>query len=610
MCRGGDRGAKVADPAVGAGGDGFVARERVRMGTITINGQVCEFMAGEKILDVANRVGIEIPQYCYHKGLSVPAQCRICLAQISAPNPRNDNALEPMMGGKLLPTCSTDAAEGMVVTTESEKAVANQKAVMEFLLINHPMDCPICDQAGECTLQDYSYRYGRGHSRFTDQKVKQPKKDLGKNVFIYSDRCILCTRCVRFSQEVPGTGELMIDGRGNQSQIDVFPGEPLDNPLASNVIDLCPVGALLDKDFLFTQRVWFLKKTPGIDPITASGDNIWIEHNKGKVYRFKPRTNMDINSWWITDEVRYGWKFVHSEDRLRAPQRREHGVLVESSWTRALNQAIKTLKDSSATGKSSALVVSPMLTTEEAFALTTALREVDGSIRVYLGPVPMDGEDRAFPNPSAPSGKFVMRAEKAPNARGVKRALEASGAYSGDFDAFMSAAPQLGAVVLTGNYPSDWASDRIAQAISDADLVLIDTLNSRLVEMADVVLPSATFAEKSGSFENVDGVVQHFDQSIPTQFMSKSEGQIGNDLLELARGGSLDEHPPAFGAMIVDDQPGQVAEGSDSVSLPRGELYDPAVVRASMGSLSEYFGGLKVAPESAKVESDMVMVEL
>lgn len=586
------------------------------MGTITINGLVCEFEQGEKILDVANRCAIEIPQYCYHKGLSVPAQCRICLAQISAPNPRNDGKLELMMGGKLLPTCSTEAAEGMVVTTESESAVANQKAVMEFLLINHPLDCPVCDQAGECTLQDFSYNYGRGHSRFTDQKVKQPKKDLGPNVYLYSDRCILCTRCVRFADEVAGTTELMIDGRGNQSQIDVFPGVPLDNPLASNVIDLCPVGALLDKDFLFTQRVWFLKRTAGIDPLTSSGDNIWVEHNQGQVYRLKPRENMDINTWWMTDEVRYGWKFVHSEDRLVGPMRREHGMMIESSWARAYKQAIQMMSADGSADGGLGVLVSPMLTSEEVFALVTAVRSIDGSAKFYVGAVPVDGEDRVFKNAGG-AKDFTMRAEKAPNARGVRRVLDSMGANSGEFDAFVKDAGSggggFGCVVLTGNYPSDWVTDGLVNAISDCELVLIDTLDSTLVEMAGVVLPTSTFAEKAGSFENCDGVVQHFSQAIPGQHASKSEGQIAMDLIELGSGGSLHRHPPAFGAQIVDAQPGQVSGASESVNLERGELFDVEVIRSEMGkieSLSGYVGSIVAAPEEELVESDMEMVTL
>src|SRR5262245_41762070 len=303
------------------------------MPSITINGTKCEFSAGQTILQVANANGLEIPQYCYHDGLSIVASCRICLVECWAPNPKTGQ-LETFMGGKLVPSCQQTASEGMVVHSEPPKSVANQKAVMEYLLINHPLDCPVCDQSGECFLQDYSYQYGRGVSRFEEDKVKNPKKDLGPHVYLYADRCIMCTRCVRFTREVTGTAELCVTGRGNREEIDVFPGRPLDNPLSANVVDLCPVGALLDKDFLFAQRVWFLKSTPSIDGITAGGDNILIEHNDGKVYRVKPRTNMAVNKWWITDEVRYGWKFIHREDRLSGPRRKQFGVQVSTDFER------------------------------------------------------------------------------------------------------------------------------------------------------------------------------------------------------------------------------------------------------------------------------------
>jgi len=330
------------------------------MPTITINGVVCEFTKGQKILEIANQNSAKIPYYCYHDALSIPAQCRICLGEIWAPNPRNEGKLEPQMGGKLQPTCSTEATDGMVVYTDNPRAVANQKAVMEFLLINHPLDCPVCDQAGECDLQDFSFEYGRGVSRFQETKVKQPKKDLGPHVYIYSDRCIMCTRCVRFTREVAGTGELHIAGRGNKSEIDVFPGVALANELSANVIDLCPVGALLDKDFLFAQRVWFLKGTPSIDGITASGDNITFEHNEGKIYRIKPRTNMAVNKWWITDEVRYGWKHVQ-EGRLTSAMRRRFGALDECPAAQAYDAAIEGLTEAKAKGGKLLLVVSPML---------------------------------------------------------------------------------------------------------------------------------------------------------------------------------------------------------------------------------------------------------
>lgn len=578
------------------------------MPTININGVRCEFTKGERIIDIANRNSVEIPQYCYHPGLSVPAQCRICLAEIHAPNPRNDNKLEPMMGGKLLPTCATEATDGMVVYANNPKSVANQKAVMEFLLINHPLDCPVCDQAGECSLQDYSYKYGRSASRFQEQKVKQPKKDLGPNVLIYSDRCILCTRCVRFAREVSGTGELMIDGRGNRSQIDVFPGIALDNALASNVIDICPVGALLDKDFLFAQRVWFLKTTPGIDPLTSSGDNIWVEHNQGKVYRVKPRENAEVNTWWISDEVRYGWKFVHADNRLTTPMRRVHGTLAESEWPSAYRAAAETLRSGPLS-----VVVSPFLTCEEAYLLALLGRAVDPSARFVLGPVPTMGQDRSYPNPAA--GKpFVVRAEKAPNARGVRRVLDAMGGHT-SFDTLLDdcRSGRAGAVLLTGNYPSEWMTGEAVDALRRAAVVVVDTHAGHAEAVARVVLPSSTFAEKAGTYENCEGLLQSFGQAIPTQHASKPEGQIALDLMAIVAGEKLHEYIPAFGATIVDDQPGQVPGATDATSLPRGPLFDGAAVRSAMAGvpgLDAFASGVRFPAEAEPVQADMAMVEL
>ena len=586
------------------------------MPTVTINGVECAFTKGEMVIAVANRVGIEIPHYCYHPGLSRPAQCRICLGTFEAPNPRNGNKLEPMMGGKLLPTCTTEATDGMVVTIESPKAIANQKAVMEYLLLNHPLDCPICDKSGECTLQDFSYRYGRGHSRFTDAKVVSPKKDIGDNIYIYSDRCIMCTRCIRFTREISATDELMISSRGNRCEIDIFPGEPINNELASNVVDLCPVGSLLDKNFLFAQRVWFLRQTAGIDPFTSSGDNIWVEHNQGRLYRIKPRVNMELNTWWITDEVRYGWKFVHSKNRLAAPTRIERGVRVSAPWVRAYHQAIEVITAAKDKGKGTALLVSPTLTCEEAYALIRGVRAIDPGVALFMGPIPVDGQDKQFPNPQA-GRPFIKRAEKVPNARGIKRVLEAmtkGGDAYGDYDAFLSRAPSFGAVVLTANFPSPWVTPALLDAVAKAQLILIDTTTSELVDKASVVLPSSTFAEKSGTFENATGIIQHFNQAIPNQHQSKSEGQIGLDLYELATGGTLREHVPGFGVQIVDEQPGQVPGASDSILLPRGELYDAAILRARMGDehtpLAALSSEVQYAPSEAPVDSDMELVEL
>jgi NADH-quinone oxidoreductase subunit G len=588
------------------------------MPTITINGKTCSFDAAKPgqppkmILQVANDNGVEIPQYCYHDGLSIVASCRICLVEIHAPDPKTGK-ITPFMGGKLMPSCQTPAADGMIVYADSPKAAQNQKAVMEYLLINHPLDCPVCDQAGECFLQDYSYQYGRGVSRFEEQKVKQPKKDLGPTILLYSDRCIMCSRCVRFTREVSGTNELMVLGRGNRSEIDVFPGKPLDNPLAGNVTDLCPVGALEDKDFLFQQRVWFLKETPSIDPLTASGDNISIHHNEGKIYRVRPRTNAAVNKWWITDEVRYGWKFVHSEDRLTTPMRRQHGLLVESDWTRAEENAIEGLRAGAKNGRHLAVVVSPMLPCEEAFALAEMARAIDPGAHLYVGHVPMAGEDRVFPpnlkrdDPKA----FVQYAEKAPNARGVKRVLDAvSGLSIGGHEEFVKGLlhGSFGAVLMTRNYPGFWLDDRIARetdrgqrSMSEGGmrpfLVLVDTLSSPLVDQVDVVLPSATFAEKSGSYENARGMIQAFAQAIPVLENARTEGQIAMDLIALTREmAGLPAGTPARAAID-----------------PHAGRFDTSKVRAEMAKRSPSlapFANLSIPESQAKRQPDMAVVEL
>ncbi len=591
------------------------------MPSITINGVQCSFEPGQTVLQVANANGVDIPYYCYHDGLSVPAQCRICLAEMWTPNQRAGGRLEPVAGGKLMPTCSTEASDGMVVRSDSPKSVANQKAVMEYLLINHPLDCPVCDQAGECYLQDYSYKYGRGVSRFQEQKVKQPKKDLGPHVYLYADRCIMCTRCVRFTREVSGTGELTIDGRGNKSEIDVFPGVALDNELSANVIDLCPVGALLDKDFLFTQRVWFLKTTPSIDGITASGDNIWFEHNEGKVYRVKPRENLHINKYWITDEVRYGWKHIHSEDRLSSPMRREYGSLIECGYEAAATDAVEGLQNAVRKGGRVALLVSPMLTCEEAYQLAIMAREIDPHAILGVGPVPFVGEDKVFPpglkknNPKA----FVMRAEKAPNARGVRRVLkaicEAGGGEVLEFDDFVEALrhnSEIAAVVLTGNYPSDWATDDFVSVLGDRFRVLIDTLPSAVLKGSSVVLPGATWAEKAGTFENATGTLQAFELAVPVQEGARAEGQIATDLMVLL--GVVEPNIDDIEIYsVIDEQPGFVPTARET-RLKRTKLFNAANTRTEMADRYPALTIMLTDVQKPKVDGrhkpDMQVVEL
>src|SRR5215203_4410878 len=336
------------------------------MPRITVDGKTIEAKDRQMILQACNDAGIAVPQYCYHPGLSIPASCRICLVEVEGLP-------------KLVPSCQTPVRDGMVVHSTSSKAIANQKQVMEYLLINHPLDCPVCDQAGECYLQDYSYEYGRSQSRFEEDKVKNPKKDVGENVMLYSDRCIMCTRCVRFTREVSGTAELFVEGRGHKEEIAIFPGKPLDNKLSGNVVDLCPVGALLDKDFLFKQRVWLLKEAPSISPVDSGGENIWLHYNQGVIYRVKPRFNPEVNQWWISDDTRYSYKPVQDANRLRGAKRMQYGAQVETEWGHAIESAVKGLSEAFKTNGAGSVyaVLSPMMSCEEAWLLGSWIRGVD-----------------------------------------------------------------------------------------------------------------------------------------------------------------------------------------------------------------------------------------
>lgn len=501
------------------------------MPKLTIDGKEVQFEGKKMIIQAAIDGGAEIPHYCYHPGLSIVASCRICLAEVETVDPKTGKL---SMIPKLVPTCQTPASDGMVVHTKTPKSIANQKAVMEFLLINHPLDCPVCDQAGECHLQDYSYKYGRAESRFQEDKIKQPKKDIGPNVYLYSDRCIMCTRCVRFTKEVSGTSELGVFGRGSGEQIDVFPGRPLDNEVSGNVVDICPVGALLDKDFLFTQRVWFLTNSPSIDGLTASGDNISVHHNDGKIYRVKPRSNKDVNKWWISDEVRYGWKFIQGETRIRQPKRQQYGTQVDTDWNKAYEEARAGIRAAVTAGKRVALMLSPMITCEDAYHLIKAVRAIDPQAILGLGPVPTHGENKTFP-PNKPDG-FTVYAEKAPNARGVRRVLETfvgagNVVESAKFiESVKDAGSNVGAVILTGNYPSDWVTKDLLDCLSKKFVVAIDTLENKLTQQAAIVLPASTWVEKAGTFENAKNRLQSFPAALMPAEFTKPEAQIGLDL--------------------------------------------------------------------------------
>jgi NADH-quinone oxidoreductase subunit G len=324
------------------------------MVNIEINGIAIEARDGAMLIEAADEAGIRIPRFCYHKKLSVAANCRMCLVEV-------EKAPKPM------PACATPVTEGMKVFTKSEKALAAQRAVMEFLLINHPLDCPICDQGGECELQEMAMGYGQDISRFSERKRVVMDKDIGPLIATDMTRCIHCTRCVRFGQEIAGIRELGATGRGEHMEIGTFIEKSVDSELSGNVIDLCPVGALTSKPFRYSARPWELNDRPAIAPHDCLGSNITIQTRRNTVMRVLPRENESVNEVWLSDRDRYSYEAVNSEQRLTAPMIKVDGAWEETDWNTALEFVVQRTKESGAGGEQIGALVSPNATVEELY---------------------------------------------------------------------------------------------------------------------------------------------------------------------------------------------------------------------------------------------------
>ena len=333
---------------------------------IEIDGQSIQMESGRTVMDAARKLGIKIPHFCYHRKLSIAANCRMCLVQVEkAPKP--------------LPACATPVTDGMKVQTHSEYAIKAQKAVMEFLLINHPLDCPICDQGGECKLQDISVGYGGGASRYHEEKRVVSNKDLGSIIATDMTRCILCTRCVRYGQEIAGIMELGVGGRGERSEILAFMDLTVDSEVSGNAIDLCPVGALTSKPFRYSARSWELTHYPSISPHDGLGTNVVVQVKQNtEVARVLPRANDDINECWLSDRDRFSYQALHSEDRLTSPMIKQDGQWVETDWAEALQVVVDAFtKVRDAHGREAlGALVSPHQTLEELYLAQKLMREL------------------------------------------------------------------------------------------------------------------------------------------------------------------------------------------------------------------------------------------
>jgi NADH-quinone oxidoreductase subunit G len=527
------------------------------MPTVYVNDKPVEI--GTKKLNcvqAAELAGSHVPHYCYHPGLSVVASCRMCLVEMGD---LKDGKVT--MIPKVFPGCQTPVKDGTVIVTgdydkrdkslatlpydpaykPGDKAKKSQADTLEGLLLNHPLDCPVCDKAGECKLQDYSYQYGRSESRMVDEKNQPPNKpELSSKITLFTDRCIMCTRCVRFTREVSGTAELQVVGRGHHEEIDVFPGFPLENKLSGNVVDLCPVGALGSKDFLYTQRVWYLKTTDNVCAGCSTGCSAHTDTNKDVVYRLRGRENLDAQGYFLCDEGRWGYHYTNSPERFSRPlSRANQGTgtgFVPTSWQQLGPQLKKQFDDAIyVTAKRSVAVLSPFLSVEEAYILAASFKKTNKDIRLVLGPVPVVGVDDHYPKnvkgEHVPPAKFTIRAEKCPNRRGVEAVLTK---LQGELLLFQNVVREdLNVLWFVGGYPN---RDCIDKAIPDnwktpTFLVVQDLFPSKLSDAATFVLPATSPFEKDGTFVNHAGLAQSFSRAVKPGNEVRTELQVAFDLV-------------------------------------------------------------------------------
>lgn len=494
------------------------------MGIVIVDGRQIEIRDGERLnaIQAAERAGVPIPHYCWHPGLSVVGSCRMCLVEIGSRNPESG---EISMLPKLMPGCNTQVKDGTVIVTTSEKVQRSRAMVEEDLLLRHPVDCPICDKAGECTLQDYHFEYGQSARRADIRPFTSRRRDVG-DVTLFVDRCVMCTRCVRFTREITGTGELMVTNRGAHEEIDILPDFPLSNKLSGNVVDLCPVGALCDKDFLYKQRVWYLKRQPGVCTGCATGCSIWIEQNHEQVFRIKPRENPEVNQWWICNDGRYDYRHIHDQRRLLGARRREGERAVELDWTSLAGELRGRLEEA---GKLAG-VLSPYLSVEEAYLLAKFLRTIDPEAELVLGPIPVVGQDERFPN------GFTISAEKCPNRRGVEEILKRFTGRITRLADWLNAIKDKdmpGAIWFSGGYKQpDWIDETTARALGRARLLIVqDLFPSAVSRLATYELGGAAYAERDGSYVNRSDHLQSIRWSVRPPAGVRPEGSLFWELL-------------------------------------------------------------------------------
>jgi NADH-quinone oxidoreductase subunit G len=470
------------------------------MVTLVVDGRSLEVQEGRTIIEAARENDIEIPHFCWHPKLTVSGNCRMCLVEVER-------------SPKLVIACATQVSPGMIVHTASARVLTARKAVMEFLLINHPLDCPICDEAGECKLQDYAYAHSIGYSRFDEDKVHKPKRvELGPNVMLDTERCIMCSRCVRFCDEIAGKPQLTFTERGDHVELTTFPGEKLDNPYAMNVIDLCPVGALTSRDFRFHARVWEMSATETVCPGCARGCNMYVWVRNNEILRQTPRYNAAVNDYWMCDYGRLStFRPVNAETRIKSPLIRKEGELVEVGWDEAIARVASEFRVYRK--NEIGVVASAHATNEDLYLLEKFSREVLGAKLIATVPHTVPGDQDAL----------LIRADKTPNAQGLLA--------TGVVDAYDRTALDLlvrrineghirALYVLEENVA---AIPEMAAALSRLDfLVMHATAENETTRFADVIFASSMFAERNGTFTNFQGRVQRVRPAVATLDLDRS----------------------------------------------------------------------------------------
>ncbi len=511
------------------------------MPTITLNGKQTTVESGLTILEAAEANGVKIPHFCFHPELPVDGCCRMCLTEV-----------ERMP--KLVISCNTLVADGMVVHTESKAVISARKAVLEFMLVNHPLDCPICDQAGECRLQSYAFKYGISHSRFREEKRPGRKRHkIGPRVVYDEERCILCRRCVRFCREIVDTGEIAVLYRGDKSIIDTYPGKFLDNPYSVNTADICPVGALTSADFRFKARVWNLEVTPSVCPGCSNACSIRICHRDGIIHRLLPGRNKNVNKTWMCDEGRLVYKQVNAENRLTSPLIKKGENLEEASWKEAFAAMANGL--GKIENKRIGGIASAHGTNEECYLFAGLIENV------------LNGRNIGFFTPSGPRDGFLLKEERAANPQGARElALAQNGTRSDNNRLEVLNNSELKALYLVGNdLLGDPSTDAdVLKALSKLDFLIVqDTHRTDLCSEADVVFPSALFAEKEGTFTNINGFVQKLNPAFPPPGQAKTD-------LEILAGAAR-----AFGKPFESTEPARImAEISDRFRSFKNIGYD------------------------------------